>query len=67
MPDCNAERIGFAPLRRRAVEAAFEGGDISSDGGVLLLRKLDRRLGLLDADRVRVRHGARLRTHAVSP
>ena len=49
MPDCNAERIEFAPLRRRAVEAAFEGGDISSDGGVLLLRKLDRRLGLLDA------------------
>ena len=49
MPNCNAERIEFAPLKRRAVEAAFEGGDISSDAGVLLLRKLDRRLGLLDA------------------
>ena len=49
MPDCTVDRVAFAPLGRRAVEAAFEGGDVSSDGGVLLLRKLERRLGLLDA------------------
>ena len=32
---------------RRVVAASFEGGDVSSDGGVLLLRQLERRLGLL--------------------
>ena len=31
------------------VEARFEGGDITSDGGVLLLRQADRRLGLCAA------------------
>lgn len=49
MPDCTGEKVEFASLGRRAVEAAFEGGDVSSDGGVLLLRKLERRLGLLKA------------------
>jgi len=49
MTDCTAEKVAFAPLKRRAVEAAFEGGDVSSDGGVLLLRKLERRVGLLKA------------------
>lgn len=48
MTNCT-EKVAFAPLKRRAVEAAFEGGDVSSDGGVLLLRKLERRLGLLEA------------------
>jgi len=31
------------------VEADFEGGRLTSDGGLLLLREVDRRLGLLDA------------------
>jgi hypothetical protein len=31
------------------VQAEFTGGDITSDGGVLLLRQIDRRLGLLKA------------------
>jgi hypothetical protein len=31
------------------VEAEFTGGDVSSDGGVLLLRQVDRRLGLTAA------------------
>ena len=48
MTDCTAPKFRFAPLKRRIVEAAFEGGDISSDGGLLLLRELDRRLGLVD-------------------
>lgn len=36
-------------LKRRKVQAEFSGGDITSDGGVLLLRQIDRRLGLLKA------------------
>ncbi|WHZ10529.1 MAG: Transposase [Burkholderiaceae bacterium] len=31
---------------RRIIEANFEGGDIGSDGGVLLLRRVDERIGL---------------------
>jgi stage V sporulation protein SpoVS len=34
---------------KRKVTAAFDGGQISSDGGVLLLAGADRRLGLTDA------------------
>lgn len=49
MPDCTSKRIEFEPFKRRRIEANFDGGDVSSDGGVLLLRKLERRLGLLDA------------------
>jgi hypothetical protein len=39
----------FQPKKRRKVKAEFSGGDITSDGGVLLLRQIDRRLGLLKA------------------
>ncbi|MDW8467638.1 MAG: transposase [Burkholderiales bacterium] len=49
MPDCTAERIAFERRARRRVEVDFDGGDVSSDGGLLLLRKLEHRLGLLDA------------------
>jgi Transposase DDE domain group 1 len=48
MSDCNAIQLEFAPFKRRQVRAEFSGGDVSSDGGVLLLRQLERRLGLLD-------------------
>lgn len=34
---------------RRVVEAAFDGGDIVSDGGVLLLKQVDERIGLTQA------------------
>ena len=36
----------FPAVKRRKVEVEFSGGDITSDGGVLLLREVDRRLGL---------------------
>ncbi len=49
MSDCTSKAIEFEPLKRRRVEVNFDGGEVSSDGGVLLIRKLDRRLGLLDA------------------
>ncbi len=43
MPDCTSKQIEFEPFKRRRVEANFDGGDVSSDGGLLLLRKLVRR------------------------
>ena len=49
MPKCNAELFEFPSFDRRKIEAGFEGGDVSSDGGVMLLRQVDRRLGLVGA------------------
>jgi hypothetical protein len=49
MPNCNAELFVLPSFDRRKIEASFSGGDVSSDGGVLLLREADRRLGLCRA------------------
>jgi hypothetical protein len=48
MPDCNATQLEFAPFKRRRISGEFSGGEVSSDGGVLLLRQAERRLGLLE-------------------
>ena len=47
MTDCTLSKIEFPRCRGRRVEADFGGGDISSNGGALLLSAADRRLGLL--------------------
>jgi hypothetical protein len=39
----------FSSLNRRKMVADFQGGDLTSDGGLPLLREVDRRIGLLDA------------------
>ena len=39
MPKCTDETVQFGRVGRRVVEAAFDGGDIVSDGGVLLLKQ----------------------------
>jgi len=49
MPDCNAELFSFPSFDRRKIEASFSGGEVSSDGGVMVLRAADRRLGLVRA------------------
>ena len=49
MPKCTHERIEFGRIGRRVIEADFTGGELSSDGGVLLLRRLDRHIGLTRA------------------
>jgi len=49
MTDCNHSVMMFPRSCGRTVEADFSGGDISSDGGVLLLRQAEKRLGLLSA------------------
>lgn len=47
MTNCTQATFEFPAVKRRRVEAQFSGGDITSDGGVLLLRQADQRLGLL--------------------
>ena len=49
MPNCTVEQMEFGRLGRRVVAANFEGGALSSDGGVMLLRQVDRRIGLSSA------------------
>lgn len=45
--ECTQRTFDFQPLGRRQVLARFDGGDISSDGGALLLRETERRLGVI--------------------
>jgi len=49
MPEWKQELLGFPSFDRRKIEANFEGGNVSSDGGVILLRQVDRKLGLTQA------------------
>lgn len=48
MSECNSNPIVFSSLARRPVVADFSGGAIVSDAGALLLREMDRKLGLID-------------------
>jgi hypothetical protein len=48
MTECTQSSFGFAVLYRREVVAQFEGGDITTDAGGLLLREVDRRLHLTE-------------------
>jgi len=53
MSNCTGEfgagKIEFGQLGRRIVEGRFDGGSMSSDGGVMLLGATDRKLGLIEA------------------
>ncbi len=49
MPKCTQRQLDFGRVGRRVIEADFSGGDLSSDGGLLLLRQVDRRIGLTRA------------------
>ncbi len=44
---CSAEQMEFHGLGRRRVAGRFDGGRMSSDGGGVLLREADLRLGFL--------------------
>ncbi len=46
MTKCYQKTLQFPRVNRRIVEASFDGGDITSDGGVLLLRQADHLVGL---------------------
>jgi len=45
--ECSAELFGFAPVESRRVEAAFDVGLATSDGGALLLGATDKAIGLV--------------------
>ena len=47
MTECNQEVFSFASHFSRRVEASFTAGQVSTDGGALLLRQADRKIGLL--------------------
>lgn len=44
----NGMKVHFASISGKKVEAGFDGGSLSSDGGVLHLRAVDRAIGLID-------------------
>ena len=46
MTHCNPTSSKFSPLKGRQIETQFSGGDMTSDTGVLLLREMDKQLGL---------------------
>ena len=46
--ECSAERFDFGTVECRAVEAAFDGGWITSDAGALLVGATDRSIGMMD-------------------
>ena len=37
---------GLSPIGGKDITATFDGGQLSSDGGVLILREIEKRLGL---------------------
>jgi hypothetical protein len=43
------KKICFTSSKRRRLEGRFDGGELSSDGGLILMREADRRLGLIKA------------------
>jgi hypothetical protein len=47
MTECNSNHLGFTSLRGKKITAVFDGGQLTSDGGVLLLREAERQLQLI--------------------
>jgi Transposase DDE domain group 1 len=48
MVDVTAFLPGLSPVQGKAVVARFDGGRLSSEGGLLALHEIERRLGLAD-------------------
>ena len=49
MTHCTQTRLPFSSLGHKKIQADFDGGRLTSDSGVLLLREVDRGLGLTEA------------------
>ena len=48
MVDATPFLPGLSPVQGKAVVARFDGGRLSSEGGLLALREIESRLGLAD-------------------
>ena len=48
MSDDNLLPFSFPAVQRKKITAAFDGGRITSDGGVMLLAQAERRFGIAD-------------------
>ena len=48
MSDINLPPFSFPAVGRKPITAAFDGGRLTSDGGVMLLAMADRRLGIAE-------------------
>lgn len=46
--ECSATLFDFGTVEGRRIEAAFDGGRVTSDAGAVLLGRVDRSLGLVD-------------------
>lgn len=64
--ECTSDALQFQAVARRAVQARFDGGALTSDGGAVLLREVERVTQIVQQfarcfrdfrDPVRVRHG----------
>ena len=49
MTDCITQLLLFSSLQRKKIQGDFNGGSLTSDAGALLLREIDKRIGLIDA------------------
>ena len=49
MTKCTQSAFEFPSVKKRKVQCEFNGGEITSDGGILLLRQADRLTGLMRA------------------
>ena len=49
MTDCITQPLLFSSLKSKKIQADFHGGSLTSDAGALLLREVDKHLGLIDA------------------
>jgi len=47
MPKCTEKLFQYQAFDRRKIELSFTGGEVSSDGGAMLLRQVDKKLGLI--------------------
>ena len=45
--ECNQDFFSFHPVNQREIRGKFDGGSISSDGGSLLLRDVEKRTGII--------------------
>ena len=49
MTECNGLPLVFSSLGRKKIQVDFTGGRLASDAEAALLRKVDRRIGLIEA------------------